>query len=100
MPFPDEEFTAVFSIHSVYFWEDLFKSLKEIERVLTPEGTVMITLCDGKNGEDWDTIKKMIQSELLPIMEQLEFTDLRVLEGPESRGYHTVAVGGVKSTSR
>ncbi|MCR8848469.1 class I SAM-dependent methyltransferase [Rossellomorea sp. SC111] len=98
MPFPDEEFTAVFSIHSVYFWEDLFKSLVEIERVLSPGGTVMITLCDGKDGEDWDSIKKMIQSELLPIMEQLKFMDLRVLEGPESRGYHTVAVCGVKSS--
>ncbi|KPL60971.1 class I SAM-dependent methyltransferase [Rossellomorea vietnamensis] len=100
MPFPDEKFTAVFSIHSVYFWEDLFKSLKEIERVLTPGGTVLITLCDGKDGEDWDTIKKMIRSELLPMMEQLKFMDLRVLEGPVSRGYHTVAVVGVKSSSR
>ena len=54
MPFPDEEFTAVFSIHSVYFWEDLSISLKEIERVLSPGGTVLITLCDGKDGEDWD----------------------------------------------
>ncbi|UXH44071.1 class I SAM-dependent methyltransferase [Rossellomorea vietnamensis] len=100
MPFPDEEFTAVFSIHSVYFWEDLSKSLKEIERVLSPGGTALITLCDGKDGEDWTTIKKMIQGELLPIMEQLKFTDLRVLEGPVSRGYHTVAVCGVKSSSQ
>ncbi|PFG05366.1 class I SAM-dependent methyltransferase [Bacillus sp. es.034] len=99
MPFPDEEFTAVFSIHSVYFWEDLFKSLQEIERVLAPEGTVLITLCDGKDGEDWDSIKKMIQSELIPIMEQLKFKGLRVLEGPVSRGYHTVAVCGVKSST-
>lgn len=99
MPFPDEEFTAVFSIHSVYFWEDLFKSLKEIERVLLPGGNVLITLCDGKDGEDWGSIKKMIQSELLPIMGQLKLKDLRVLEGPVSRGYHTVAVCGVKSST-
>jgi ubiquinone/menaquinone biosynthesis C-methylase UbiE len=100
MPFSNEEFTAVFSIHSVYFWEDLFKSLREIERVLTPDGTVLITLCDGKDGEDWGSIKKMIQSELLPIMGQLKFKDLRILEGPVSRGYHTVAVCGVKSSTR
>ncbi|UTE76674.1 class I SAM-dependent methyltransferase [Rossellomorea sp. KS-H15a] len=99
MPIPNEEFTFVFSIHSVYFWEDLSKSLKEIERVLSPGGTVLITLCDGKDGEDWGAIKKMIQSELLPIMEQFKFEDLRVLEGPVSRGYHTVAVCGVKSST-
>jgi ubiquinone/menaquinone biosynthesis C-methylase UbiE len=100
MPFSDETFTAVFSIHSVYFWEDLSKSLNEIERVLSPGGNVLITLCDGKDGEDWGSIKKMMQSELLPIMEQLKFKDVRVLEGPVSRGYHTVAVCGVKSSSR
>lgn len=100
MPFPDAVFTSVFSIHSVYFWEDLFKSLVEIERVLTPGGTVLITLCNGKDGEDWGSIKKMIQSELLPIMGQLKFKDLRILEGPVSRGYHTVAVCGDKSSTR
>lgn len=99
MPFPDEKFTAVFSIHSVYFWEDLFKSLREIERVLSPGGTVLITLCDGKEGEDWGSIKKMIQSELLPIMEQLRLENLCLLKGPVSRGYHTVAICGVKSST-
>ncbi|WP_226673392.1 class I SAM-dependent methyltransferase [Rossellomorea aquimaris] len=97
MPFPNEQFTAVFSIHSIYFWEDLFKSFTEIHRVLTPGGTVLVTLCDGKDGEDWDSIKKMIRDELLPLMEQLKFKDLCVLEGPVSRGYHTVGVYGVKS---
>ncbi|PFA69175.1 methyltransferase type 11 [Bacillus sp. AFS015802] len=97
MPFPNEKFTAVFSIHSVYFWEDLYRSFKEIHRVLTPGGTVLITLCDGKDGEDWDSIKKMIRSELLPIMEEMTFKDISVLEGPVSRGYHTVGVFGVKS---
>ncbi|MBN8191823.1 class I SAM-dependent methyltransferase [Bacillus sp. NTK074B] len=97
MPFPHEQFTAVFSIHSIYFWEDLFKSYNEIHRVLTTGGTVLMTLCDGKDGEDWDSIKKMIRDEWIPLMEQLKFKDLCVLEGPISRGYHTVGVYGVKS---
>ena len=97
MPFPHEQFTAVFSIHSVYFWEDLFKSINEIHRVLSPGGTVLMTLCDGKDGEDWDSIKKMIQCEMIPFMEQLTFKEISVLKGPVSRGYHTVGVCGVKS---
>jgi ubiquinone/menaquinone biosynthesis C-methylase UbiE len=96
LPFHDEQFSTVFSIHSVYFWEDLSKSLEEIHRVLMPRGSVTITLCDGKNGESWDTIKHMIQCNLVPLMHQLNFTDVRVLDGPVSRGYHTVAVKGVK----
>jgi ubiquinone/menaquinone biosynthesis C-methylase UbiE len=96
LPFHDEQFSTVFSIHSVYFWKDLSISLEEIHRVLMPRGTVMITLSDGKNGESWDTIKRMIQCKLIPVMQQLNFTDVRVLEGPVSRGYHTVAVKGVK----
>ncbi|MGR3764216.1 class I SAM-dependent methyltransferase [Rossellomorea sp. NS-SX7] len=96
LPFHDEQFSTVFSIHSVYFWGDLSKAIEEIHRVLTPGGSVTITLCDGKNGESWETIKHLIESELRPIMEQLKFKHVRVLKGPVSRGYHTVAVRGDK----
>ncbi|WP_175987341.1 class I SAM-dependent methyltransferase [Bacillus sp. Marseille-Q1617] len=96
LPFPDEQFSAVFSIHSVYFWENLFRSFEEIHRVLTPGGTVMITLCDGKDGEDWDSVKHMIHRKLMPVMEILKFSEVSLVCGPVSRGYQTVAVIAVK----
>ncbi|XXM72447.1 class I SAM-dependent methyltransferase [Lysinibacillus sphaericus] len=96
LPFPDEQYSAVFSIHSVYFWEDLFSSFREIHRVMEPGGRVMITLCDGKDGEEWTSVKQMIHRELIPVMERLKFSKVRVLSGPVSRGYQTVAVVGVK----
>ncbi|OIU71758.1 class I SAM-dependent methyltransferase [Rossellomorea aquimaris] len=96
LPLSEEQFSAVYSIHSVYFWENLSRSFEEIHRVMTPGGRVMITLCDGKDGEEWASVKQMIHRELIPMMERLKFSEVRVLGGPVSRGYQTVAVAGVK----
>jgi ubiquinone/menaquinone biosynthesis C-methylase UbiE len=96
LPFSEDQFSAVYSIHSVYFWKDLFSSFEEIYRVLKPGGRVMITLCDGKEGEEWASVKQMIHGKLIPVMERLKFLEVSVLDGPVSRGYRTVAVVGVK----
>ncbi|MCA1054154.1 class I SAM-dependent methyltransferase [Rossellomorea aquimaris] len=96
LPFHDGQFSTVFSIHSVYFWKNRRKALEEIHRVLAPGGQVTITLCDGKDGQSWGTIEQMIETELLPLMEDLTFTQMDLLRGPVSRGYHTVAVTGKK----
>ncbi len=34
LPFPDDSFSAVTSINTVYFWQDVLKGLSEIRRVL------------------------------------------------------------------
>ncbi|WP_273834031.1 class I SAM-dependent methyltransferase [Guptibacillus sedimenti] len=94
LPFKDKQFSKVLSVHSVYFWENLPQAISEISRVLKQKGTVSITLCDGKNGESWDTMKNMIENELIPLMKQMKFTNIRMLKGPDSRGYHTVAITG------
>ncbi|MYL63492.1 methyltransferase domain-containing protein [Bacillus hwajinpoensis] len=94
LPFKDKQFSKVFSIHSVYFWGNLPEAMAEIYRVLKPNGSVSITLCEGKNGESWDTVKNMIENELIPHMKQTEFINVRLLKGPDSRGYHTVAITG------
>lgn len=94
LPFKDKQFSKVFSIHSVYFWDNLPQAMAEIARVLKPNGSVSITLCDGKDGESWDTVKNMIETELIPLMKQMEFINVRLVKGPDSRGYHTVAITG------
>lgn len=94
LPFNDKQFSKVLSVHSVYFWENLPQAMSEIARVLKPNGAVSLTLCDGKNGESWDTVKNMIENELIPLMKQVEFTNIRLVKGPDSRGYHTVSITG------
>ncbi|TYR81536.1 class I SAM-dependent methyltransferase [Priestia megaterium] len=43
IPYETESFTKVYTIHTVYFWPDIEKGLREIHRVLKPEGRVFMT---------------------------------------------------------
>ena len=44
LPYPDESFDIALSLHSIYFWQNPLDCLKEIRRVLKPNGTVAITI--------------------------------------------------------
>ena len=44
LTYPDESFDIVLSLHSIYFWRNPLDCLKEIRRVLKPNGTVAITI--------------------------------------------------------
>jgi ubiquinone/menaquinone biosynthesis C-methylase UbiE len=44
LPFPDESFDKVYSVHSIYFWPQPEAGLVEIRRVLKPNGICIITL--------------------------------------------------------
>src|SRR6476659_2459962 len=39
LPFPDNEFTHAFSMESLYYYRNIPKALKEIQRVLKPGGS-------------------------------------------------------------
>lgn len=97
LPFPDEQFDRVFSIHTLYFWEDVPVVLAEIERVLAPGGSFVITYCDGKADVTWDGIASIVREQFIPTASALGLTDIVEVRGPDSRDYHTVAVTGRKS---
>lgn len=44
MPFKSESFNKVFTINTIYFWEDAVTILAELKRVLQPMGKLLITL--------------------------------------------------------
>lgn len=44
LPFVDETFDAVMSVHTAYFWPDFGRALTEIRRVLRPGGRLALTL--------------------------------------------------------
>lgn len=97
IPFQDEQFDRVFSIHTLYFWEDVPVVLAEIERVLAPGGSFVITYCDGKADVTWDGIASIVREQFIPAASALGLTDIVEVRGPDSRDYHTVAVTGRKS---
>ncbi|WP_415813165.1 class I SAM-dependent methyltransferase [Mesobacillus thioparans] len=96
LPFEDGQFDKVFSIHTIYFWDELSTTVSEIYRVLQPGGDFILTLCDGKNDIIWEGIRSMINEQLIPIMKNQGFSGVEVVKGPNSRHYHTIAVAGKK----
>ena len=44
LPYADESFDRAFAIHCVYFWREPAACLREIRRVLRPDGVVAITI--------------------------------------------------------
>lgn len=42
LPLPDRAFDKAMSVHTLYFWPDLGASLKEIARVLKPQGRLVL----------------------------------------------------------
>jgi ubiquinone/menaquinone biosynthesis C-methylase UbiE len=97
LPFPNARFDCVFSIHTLYFWEDVPAVLSEIDRVLAPGGSFVITYCDGKGDVTWDGIAAIVREQFIPTASALGLTDIVETRGPDSRDYHTVAVTGRKA---
>lgn len=96
LPFNNENFNKVFSIQTIYFWADIATTLSEIFRVLKPEGVVILTFSDGKEDETWEGIRGITENQVIPSMKNAGFRDVSFVRGPDSRGYHTVAVKGTK----
>jgi ubiquinone/menaquinone biosynthesis C-methylase UbiE len=96
LPFHKEKFNTVFSIQTIYFWTDIATTLSEIFRVLKQEGVVILTFSDGKEDETWEGIRGITENEVIPYMKNAGFRDVSLVRGPDSRGYHTVAVKGTK----
>ncbi len=44
LPYPDRSFDRAYSLHSIYFWPSPVDCLKEIKRVLKPDGLLAITI--------------------------------------------------------
>jgi len=44
VPYPDESFDVVLSLHSIYFWKNALECLKGFRRVLKPGGLLAITI--------------------------------------------------------
>ncbi|MCA1320958.1 hypothetical protein LC085_13635 [Bacillus tianshenii] len=80
----------------IAFWTDIAAILSEIYRVLKPKGVVILTFSDGKNDEVWEGIKGITENQIIPNIKTAGFKEVSLVRGPESRGYHTVAVRGTK----
>ena len=58
LPYPDSTYDKVFSINCVQFWPNLLHDLKELHRVLRPEGKLLIVR------ELWDHENKRLKAQM------------------------------------
>lgn len=100
LPFLNENFNTVLSIQTIYFWTDITATLSEIYRILKPKGNIILAFSDGKEEETWEGIRSITENKLIPSMKNAGFSDVSFIRGPDSRGYHTVAVTGSKDSMK
>ncbi len=97
LPFRDQQFDKLLSIHSLYFWPERADIMTELARVLKPGGMLALTLTPGKVDMPADAFYHlMIEEQVVPAMQRLGFSSSYVKQGPHSRQYRSVAVVGIK----
>ncbi|QBD76242.1 class I SAM-dependent methyltransferase [Ktedonosporobacter rubrisoli] len=93
LPFADCQFDTIVSIHTFYFWSDPQAVFTEILRVLKPGGKLICILATGKMGES-DYYQSIVDTQTLPLMRSLGFTDVSTCQGPLSRQFKILAMLG------
>ncbi len=101
LPFEDQSFDKVMTIHTFYFWSEPARALSELYRVLKPGGRLIITLSTGKINargevEVWPLLQAALQEQVMPGMRREGFQVVRLEPGPTSRQYTSMAVIGEK----
>ena len=83
LPYPDGSFDKAFSLHSIYFWNNPVDCLKELRRVLKPQGWLAITILPR---DRWSALRQRAASsrklyvgtELVTMFEEAGLQDVRV----------------------
>jgi ubiquinone/menaquinone biosynthesis C-methylase UbiE len=100
LPFVDNQFDKIFTIHTLYFWQDRPRVLAEIFRVLKPSAKLVVTISTGKTdtaeATGLERYQPILEEQIIPGMKQLGFTQAYIQQGPPSRQFKTTAAIGVK----
>ena len=101
LPFEEQHFDKIMTIHTFYFWSEPAQPLSELYRVLKPGGRLVITLSTGKINargevEVWPPLQSALEEQVMPGLQREGFQVVRLERGPNSRQYTSVAVIGEK----
>ncbi|MCI0724613.1 MAG: class I SAM-dependent methyltransferase [Acidobacteria bacterium] len=97
LPFPDQSFDKVYSVHTLYFWEDPAAQLCEIKRVMKPGACFAL----GFRPRDEQTQASFPDSvyrlhsltEVQSLLVQAGFQDVRPESAPSSKGRVVFVLG-------
>ena len=89
LPFPNNLFDVVTAIETQYYWPDLVQDMREILRVLKPDGRLMIAAESYRGGsDDWilGPVMRLLGARRLSVEDQRSlfreagFTDIKISE--------------------
>ena len=87
LPYEDETFNKVFTINTLYFWEDSKLILAEISRVLKPHGQIFISVRSKLTMQHYPFVKFGFQmydkEELIELLAQNNFKLVSTVEKEE-----------------
>ncbi len=98
LPFPDEIFDRVLTINTIYFWPDTLYGLREIRRVLKPDGRAGVSIRSkekmGKHAIARHGFRLFSADDLTGAMQQAGFRNLAVEHRDQHKAYDQVIVLG------
>jgi len=87
LPFANNSFNKIFTINTIYFWEDVAKVLSEIKRMLQPNGKFIVTLRPKRQMKNYPFIQYgfnlFSKEEAVQLLTQNGFTVLHASEMQE-----------------
>ena len=87
LPLPNNEFDKIFTINTIYFWEDYIKVFNELRRVLKKDGELIISLRPRSLMQHYPFVKygfKMFsKKELIKLLSDNNFETTEVSEKEE-----------------
>lgn len=103
LPYGNEQFDKVLSIHTFYFWSDPIAIATQLLQILKPHGIFVATMATGivmSSGEvDYQAFGNLqhdLEHKVIVAMQQLGYADARLERGPNNRHYNNIALIGVK----
>ncbi|GHO78569.1 hypothetical protein KSD_63400 [Ktedonobacter sp. SOSP1-85] len=100
LPFEDQQFDKIMTIHTFYFWPEPSQIVQELRRVLRPGGKMIVTLATGmlnaQGVEELWPLQATLEEQVVPDMLRNGFKVARLERGPFSRQYNNMALIGEK----
>jgi len=94
LPFADRHFDKIWSIHTLYFWPDPLQIVTDLLRMLTPGGTLVVTLATGQIAPSGERVYWPLHQRVETLVHELQQhgSAATLMYGPDSRQYNNVAI--------
>ena len=98
LPFGDASLNKAFSIHSIYFWGQPLMALREVWRVLKPQGRLILTLLPKATSDEVGTLsfKPYAGRELEEMLKSAGFCETEIKDGRTEAHRSNYSVIGIK----